>query len=146
MRWSDNPAMKPLAFPLKILRYVWAAPCTAVGLVLAILLLILGGSMRLKGGVLEVALRRGRRQLRFPISAITFGHVVLGLNEQLLTQLRTHEFVHVRQYERWGLLFFLAYPASSLWQWLVGKKPYWDNHFEVEARELSAPHRKNRPA
>ncbi|PTU32858.1 hypothetical protein CJD38_01730 [Stenotrophobium rhamnosiphilum] len=138
--------MEPLALLLKILRYVWAAPCTAVGLSLAIILLLLGGSMRVRGGVLEVALRRGTRQLHFPISAITFGHVVLGLNEQLLTQLRTHEFVHVRQYERWGLLFFLAYPASSLWQWFVGKNPYWDNHFEVEARRLSTVPRKNRRA
>ncbi|MES2489811.1 MAG: hypothetical protein V4607_08460 [Pseudomonadota bacterium] len=137
--------MKPIAYLLQILRYTWAAPCSAVGLALAALLLIFGGSMRVSDGVLEVALRRGTRQLRFPINAITFGHVVLGLNEQVLTHLRPHEFVHVRQYELWGLLFFVAYPASSLWQWFVGKSPYWDNHFEVEARRLSTAPRRTRP-
>jgi hypothetical protein len=35
----------------------------------------------------------------------------------------------------WGLFFFLAYPASSACQWLRGKSPYWENYFEVQARE-----------
>lgn len=93
--------------------------------------------MRITKGVLEVALKRGAKPLRFPINAITFGHVVLSQNEQLMTRLRAHEFVHVRQYEQWGLLFFPAYIASSLWQWMRGKQPYWDNYFEVQARALS---------
>jgi hypothetical protein len=43
----------------------------------------------------------------------------------------------VRQYERWGLLFYPAYGLSSLWQLLRGRRPYWDNVFEVEARRRS---------
>jgi hypothetical protein len=33
-------------------------------------------------------------------------------------------------------LFFAAYAGSSLWQLLRGRRAYWDNHFEVEARAL----------
>lgn len=54
-----------------------------------------------------------------------------------LEQLRPHELVHVQQYERWGIGFFLAYPLSSLAQLLRGGHPYWDNHFEIQAREIS---------
>jgi hypothetical protein len=45
--------------------------------------------------------------------------------------------VHVAQFERWGLLFLLAYPGESLLQLLRGRRPYLDNRFEVEARRLS---------
>jgi hypothetical protein len=50
---------------------------------------------------------------------------------------RAHEQAHVRQYERWGLFFFVAYPAASLWQLLRCRRPYLDNWFEVQARERS---------
>jgi hypothetical protein len=41
--------------------------------------------------------------------------------------------VHVAQYERWGALFLVLYPASSAIQWLCGRDPYYDNPFEREA-------------
>jgi hypothetical protein len=90
-------------------------------------------------GVLEIALSQqdkpGSRLLqKLPFCAITFGHIVIGLTEHHLECLRDHEHEHVRQYERWGLLFFLAYPASSLYQWIRGNNAYWDNWFEVQAR------------
>ena len=48
---------------------------------------------------------------------------------------------------RLGLVFFLAYAASSLWQLLRGRRAYWDNHFEVEARaRASARENPLRPA
>lgn len=120
---------------LQIVRYAWAAPCTAVGLVPAILALLAGGSARVQSGVIEVALSATERASRIPFGAITFGHVILGRNARMLAELRSHERVHVRQYERWGLFFFLAYPASSLYQLLRGRNPYWFNHFEVQCRE-----------
>jgi len=52
-------------------------------------------------------------------------------------RLRAHERVHVRQYERWGALLLLAYPAESFWQLLLGRRPYLDNRFEVQARASS---------
>ena len=58
-------------------------------------------------------------------------------NEELF-RIGPHERVHVEQYERWGPLFFLAYPLSSLWQILHGRSPYWDNHFEIQARQRSS--------
>ena len=120
---------------LRISRYAWASPCSAVGLLLAIPMLAAGGSTRLTSGVLEITLYRSERKQRISFSAITFGHVVLVRDAKTLDTLRAHEFEHVKQYERWGLLFFLAYPASSFWQLLKGRNPYWFNYFEVQARE-----------
>lgn len=124
---------------LKLLSYLWAAPCSLLGLVLGLALLLFGGSVQRVDGVLEFAWRRRGPAPAFPIAAITFGHVVLGLNRPTLAHWRAHEHVHVRQYERWGLLFFLAYPLSGVWQWCRGRSAYWHNPFEVEARQLSQP-------
>jgi hypothetical protein len=122
---------------IRVLRYAWASPCSLVGLLLALPMLLLGGRVRIESGVLEVALP-GTRRHRLDLGAITLGHVVLGGSAHTLNHLRAHEQEHVRQYERWGLVFFLAYPASSLIQLLRGRHPYWLNHFEVQARTLCA--------
>lgn len=63
---------------------------------------------------------------------------LLAVTREELQRIGPHERVHVEQYERWGLLFFIAYGASSLWQLLHGRSPYWHNHFEVQARQRSA--------
>ncbi|MDQ1315980.1 MAG: hypothetical protein QG662_2089 [Pseudomonadota bacterium] len=127
---------------IRIARYVWAAPCSMVGLLAATLAFVFGGSIRGKRGVLEVSLAAGTPLafpgLKFAFEAITLGHVIIGRTEQGLERLRLHELEHVRQYEQWGLLFFLAYPLSSLWQLMRGRNPYWDNYFEIQARERSA--------
>lgn len=123
----------------RLLKYAWAAPCSAVGLALGAVACLAGGSARLVGGVLEVALAEAPRHSRLPFHAITFGHVILGTDPEALARLRAHERVHVEQYERWGAFFFLAYPASSLYRWLQGRQPYRDNHFEVQARERGGP-------
>lgn len=123
---------------LRAARYVWASPCSAVGLAFALLLCVFGGRARVQCGVLEVSASQVVREGRLPFGAITFGHVVLGRNEQVLNQFRAHELEHVKQYELWGLFFFLAYPVSSVVQLLKGRNPYWFNYFEVQARERSA--------
>lgn len=69
----------------------------------------------------------------FPISAITLGHVVLAADTRRLVETRTHERVHVAQYERWGFLFPLLYLAASLRAVLAGGHIYRDNVFEREA-------------
>ena len=69
----------------------------------------------------------------FGVTAITLGHVVLGSSPHMLAALRSHEHVHVRQYERWGVLFVPAYLASSAWQLLRGRHVYRDNWFERQA-------------
>jgi hypothetical protein len=123
---------------LRIARYAWAAPCTAAGLVPASLMLLMGGTASIQSGVIEVAASRSERKTHFRFGAMTLGHVILGRSRQVLADLRSHELEHVKQYERWGLIFFLAYPASSLYQLLRGRHPYWFNHFEVQSRERCA--------
>lgn len=128
------------------LGYLWAAPCSLLGLLLAMLPLLSGARVRRQQGALEVALPPWRWLQRLPFAAITLGHVILGRDLATLAALRTHEQVHVRQFQRWGLLLLLAYPAASLWLLLRGKRPYWDNPFEVEARRLSGMPRAPRPS
>lgn len=124
------------------LKRLWAAPCSAVGLLLAAAVLALGGRARWSSGALEVSLRErpgqcGRLARRLPFRAVVFGHVILAVTQEELQCIGPHERVHVEQYERWGPLFFLAYGSSSLWQLLHGRDAYWDNRFEVQARERS---------
>ena len=90
--------------------------------------------MRVRAGIIEVAVSGDTAACRGGFQAITFGHVVLGRNPLALSRSRSHEREHVRQYECWGLLFFLLYPASSLLQLMRGRDPYWSNYFEVQAR------------
>jgi hypothetical protein len=118
--------------------YSWAAPYTVFGALLGLLVVLCGGQARLHGGVLEFGGGRlGRLFSRLPapfaFSAITFGHVVLGIDHSTLAAVRAHERVHVRQYERWGPLFVPAYLVSSLAQLVCGRRPYLDNPFEREA-------------
>ncbi|HSI44087.1 MAG TPA: hypothetical protein VK949_07055 [Methylotenera sp.] len=122
----------------RIVRYLWSAPCTVVGLCLAFPALFIGGSFRVVAGIIEVAIsKHGKTNAllrHIPFNAITFGHVVIAGTEADLHRLRRHELAHVRQYERWGILFFVAYAAASLWELIRGRHPYWDNCFEIEAR------------
>ncbi|HEU4620565.1 MAG TPA: hypothetical protein VFV10_21215 [Gammaproteobacteria bacterium] len=132
---TEAPTAPIIASVRAVARYAWAAPCTAVGLVLGAAVVLRGGTARLRSGVLEVAAAERARAPRFPFAAITFGHVVVARSERALEESLAHELEHVRQYERWGLAFFVAYPASSLYQLLRGRHPYWRNRFEVEARK-----------
>jgi len=127
---------------LKIARLLWAFPCTAVGLIAAIVLLALGGTASWTGGALEVTYRQhlascGKLARHLAFRGIVFGHVILAVTDEELKRIGPHERVHVEQYECWGPLFFVAYPASSLWQLLRGRSPYWCNYFEVQARQRS---------
>jgi hypothetical protein len=120
----------------RVLRYAWAAPATALGLVLGGMALLVGARARRVHGVLEIsggAVRTFVEAWPWRFVAITFGHVVLGVDAATLEQSRAHERVHVRQYERWGPLFLPLYLGSSLVQWLRGRDAYRDNCFEREA-------------
>ncbi|MEJ5990109.1 signal peptide prediction [Ramlibacter sp. PS3R-8] len=131
---------------LHIARYLWAGPYTGLGLLLGTSMLLLGGSWRRHLGVIEffggaagAALARVPQPLGF--SAMTLGHVILAVDRSALAQLRRHEHVHVRQYERWGPFFLPAYLLSSFLQLLRGRNPYRENHFERQAFAL-APRRR----
>ena len=123
----------------RVLAYVWAAPASLLGLLFA-LLALRGGRLAIKDGVLEAQGPPVRWALthvtivRGGVAAITFGHVVLGRDSDALEWTRTHERVHVAQYERWGPFFLPAYVAASLWAFVCGGDFYLDNAFERAAR------------
>ena len=119
-------------------RYAWASPATAVGAVVSIAAFCGGargrftsGTMEIAGGCIERVVDRLPRPLRF--GAITLGHVIIGIDHATLHRVRTHEQVHVRQYERWGFLFFPLYLGSSMLALMRGRDPYHDNVFERQA-------------
>lgn len=123
---------------MRTLRYAWASPATLVGLLLGAIALALRGRVRRVDGCLEFdggRLRDAIARLPGPcrFCAITLGHVIVGVDARSLDAVRAHEHVHVRQYERYGLLFFPLYLGSSLVQLAQRRDPYRDNRFEREA-------------
>ena len=130
--------MTALRISGRVAAYAWAAPNTMLGLFAGLLVLALGGRARLVRGTLEFSGGRlGAFVSSLPphvsFSAITFGHVILGVSAADLEAARKHEHVHVVQYERWGPLFLPAYVGSSAWQLLRRRHAYWDNFFERQA-------------
>jgi hypothetical protein len=126
-----------------VMKYIWASPATSLGICAGFIAVLLGATVNVFRGVLEISLRprsaRVTRALaRLPYAAITFGHVVIAQSEETQNLLRAHERVHVAQYEKWGLAFFIAYPLESVLQRLQGNRPYLDNRFEVSARSAAA--------
>lgn len=122
----------------RIGRYLWAGPASLVGLT-AIVLGFWRVRCRVVEGVVEAhgpLIAWGLRNLAVHgggVAAITLGHVVLGLDALTLDWSRAHERVHVRQYERWGLLFLPAYLIASALAVSRGGHFYFDNAFEAEA-------------
>src|SRR5574340_871398 len=121
---------------LRLLLYLWALPVTLLGMLIAFIARRSGCALQRVDGVLEAAggwpariLRRG-----FPFSgavaALTLGHVVVAVSPIALKETRAHERVHVRQFERWGVLLLVLYPLAGLLAWLRGGDPYLDNPFE----------------
>jgi hypothetical protein len=131
----------------RLLRYVWPLPYTLLGLCLGGVAVLLGATVRRHHGVIEIfGGRAGAAVARLPrmlgCSAMTLGHVILAVDRSALAQLRRHEHVHVRQYERWGPLFLPAYLLSSFVQLLRGRNPYRENHFERQAYALAPSRRR----
>lgn len=114
---------------LWLLGRVWAAPYSVIGLLLAPFF----QSRAVRYGVLWCEGAEWPRRLGWRYRAITFGHVVLSVDE-LDPVTVAHELVHVRQYERWGPFMVPAYVVAALWNLLGGRGPYSDNPFEVAAR------------
>lgn len=134
---------------IRFAKYCWAAPYSLLGLLLGLLAVLFGatarraaGALEIGGGLLGSLLRRLPPQLSF--AAITFGHVILGVDHRTLAEMRAHEQVHVRQYEQWGFLYVPAYLLSSMVELLRGRNPYLDNYFErqayAQAPSRSRPH------
>lgn len=123
----------------RFLGYAWAAPNTAIGLLIG---LVLAGRFRLVEGVIEIEgrwINKVLRNLWRPASAITLGHCVLGASPFALAKTRDHERVHVRQYEKWGPAFIPTYLAFSIWLYLAGRDEYLENPFERQAFAIANP-------
>jgi hypothetical protein len=123
----------------RVFGYAWAAPNSAAGMLIGVAALALGARARLISGNVEICGGLlGRAAAGLPgerhFAAITLGHVILAVSPEALVPLRRHEHVHVRQYERWGVLFIPAYLLSSLWQVLRGRSAYSANHFERQVQ------------
>ena len=124
-----------------LLGVLWAAPYTALGLLVGGLGLCFGGRVRVRGRAIEIydggiksflyLLPSGQFTL-----ALTLGHTILGQTDASLDISRKHEAVHVAQYERWGPFFLPAYFLSSLFMWMTGRRFYRDNPFEREAYDV----------
>lgn len=114
------------------LKVVWAAPASLLGVALSPLF----RRRYVRGGVLVCEGADWPHRLGWRYRAITLGHVVLSV-DTLDEPTFCHEFVHVRQFERWGPLFIPAYGLASVWAVVRGGHHYRDNRFEREA---------NRPA
>jgi hypothetical protein len=126
---------------------VWAAPVSLPAAGLALAVRATGGQWRWHAGALEAhggALARWVGA-RGGYSAITLGHVILATHADELARHHVHERVHVAQYERYGALMLLLYPGASLWAALRGRRGYWDNAFEREARLLTAKAARTKP-
>jgi hypothetical protein len=124
----------------RLLGYAWASPNTAVGIFLGGLGMLLGAGARIVEGAIEFSGGRlgallASSAIGCPFRAVTLGHVILGTDAATLDCARSHEQVHVRQYERWGPFFLPAYLLSSLWQLACGRRCYRDNWFERQAYE-----------
>jgi len=124
---------------LRVLKYLWASPATALGLLFLPLAWLSGGRARVVRGAVEI---HGGLPARFlnrgipffgSAAAMTLGHVILGRDQSCLDTSRDHEHVHVRQYERWGPLMLPLYLIASGVLYLRGRHPYLDNPFEREA-------------
>jgi hypothetical protein len=94
---------------------------------------VVEGAIEFSGGRLGALLASSA--IGCPVRAVTLGHVILGTDAATLDCARSHEQVHVRQYERWGPFFLPAYLLSSLWQLACGRRCYRDNWFERQAYE-----------
>lgn len=124
----------------RVAAYLWVLPVTLPATGLALLARATGSRLVWHTGVLEASdgmlpFALSRIYPPMSIAAITLGHVVLAQRSADLERTRTHERVHVMQYERWGGFFPLLYLGESLWKLMRGKDPYRENRFEREAFE-----------
>ncbi len=133
---------------MRLWRYLWPLPITLFGLILAGIVKASGGACQRYGNALEASNGAASRLLwlmnsRGNIEAITLGHVILARDPATAERLRIHEHTHVRQYERWGVIFPFAYLASSALAVVKGGDAYRDNVFEREAFEAQLFQQKN---
>jgi hypothetical protein len=120
------------SFVVRVAQIAWAGPWTLLGLLLAPFF----RKRRRKRDFLLCEGAAWPRRLGWNYRAITFGHVVLCIDDADPGVL-AHELEHVRQYERWGPLLVPAYLVASVLAVLRGGHAHRDNVFEAAARRIS---------
>jgi hypothetical protein len=140
-RERETAARRLVSGGVTLLGVVWALPLTLLGLLCAIPIVLLRGRAHAIHDSTPALLVRGpfadyllEHHPFGPMSAMAIGHVIIADRRGMTKQILTHELAHVRQASLWGVLFPIAYIAASLWAWLRGQDAYWNNAFEVAAR------------
>ncbi len=139
------------AAAVRVLRVLWVLPVSVFALPL-LPLAVWRAQWRVICGVLEISSPALSWFLHGPwframsggsgFSAATIGHVIVARDAVSMDGCRVHEHVHVRQCERWGALFPLAYAVTGLHAAWIGRSwsaYYWDNPFEQQARAAEVP-------
>jgi hypothetical protein len=148
---SDHTSKRTPRPPWRHALYVvWALP-VSMWAVFLLPLVVYRADWRICRGVLELSSPALAGFLRGPwfraiagsqgFAAATIGHVVIAQNSDAMMSCRAHEHVHVRQCERWGALFPLAYIVAGLLAAARARQwhgYYRDNPFEREAERGSA--------
>lgn len=129
----DVPARPTSGFG-RAVTFMWGAPLTAVGMMLA----VAGGSRPTYDATRGCFVARGvggvsaLLQRRVNADAHTLGHVVLCRSPQPSDALLNHESGHVRQAERFGVTMPVVYSV------LTAIHGYANNPFEIAARNFAA--------
>lgn len=151
---STRPARtRPRLTWLTLAGILWALPLSLCGLLMALPVLLARGRMTVVP-MLRVSHAPGKRTAvpallvsgrvgdfllaHHPFGALhamAIGHVVIADRTATSRRLLVHELVHVAQAARWGILFPFAYLVASACAFLSGGDVYWDNVFEVAARQ-----------
>jgi hypothetical protein len=133
----------------RLLCYLWTAPVTLPALAIGYFCVAFGGTRSHKqegvwefyGGVMARVLDLIGLPGIGGMPAMTLGHVIWARNRRELRKWRRHEFVHVAQFERWGVFVIPAFYLAAAWLVLRGRHPYYDNPIEREAYgKVAFPH------
>ncbi len=129
----------------RFIAFIWVLPITLIGFCFAIIIRASGGEIAKYGIAWEASGGRAPQLLWLfnpwlNIDAITLGHIIIASDNATARRLRAHEQAHVRQYERWGVFFPLAYLVASALAAINGGDAYRDNVFEVDARCAEVSH------
>ncbi len=129
---------------------LWALP-VSIWSIFLLPLAIVQGRWQVRAGVLEVSSPGLCFFLRGPcfrilagdsgFAAATIGHVVIARDASAMASCRAHEHTHVRQCERWGVLFPLVYVVAGFWAAISARhwaSFYCENPFELEAERVSS--------
>ncbi|MFI5258134.1 MAG: hypothetical protein ACHQ01_00770 [Candidatus Limnocylindrales bacterium] len=140
--WSAAPpsARARLARPFRF-RDLWRAlPGDLLGMVVMRGCGIPAPTREVKSGDMTAVLIEDPRVERWfrahmiPVRAQTLGHFVFAPGP-VPPDILAHEFEHIRQWERFGPFYLTLYFGASAAALLRGRRAYWDNDFEIAARD-----------